>query len=252
MIPPGPRIYSRTTLGRRGCTAGINRVAADIRQGMVRPVLTRTAAVVRGDGVDDVMISGTAPSIAAKMNVAALLAVVCLWSIAAQAQMASATPKVGDKAADFTLQSLDGATVQLSKELGRGPVVLVVLRGWPGYQCPFCTRQFGDYLTNAEKLENSGARILFVYPGPSEGLKQHAEAFTASRSIPAGFRILLDSDYTFTNAYGLRWDAAQETAYPSTFVLDRKGVVTFAHTSREHGDRVTADAVLKAVVESQR
>jgi hypothetical protein len=32
----------------------------------------------------------------------------------------------------------------LSTELAHGPVVLVMLRGWPGYQCPFCTRQFGD------------------------------------------------------------------------------------------------------------
>jgi peroxiredoxin len=181
----------------------------------------------------------------------ALAVAVCLWAVVASGQMApmaQSTPKVGDKARDFTLQSLDGATVRLAEEMARGPVVLVVLRGWPGYQCPFCTRQFGSYLVNAPKFDKSGARVLFVYPGPAEGLEAHAKAFTANTAIPSAFRILLDPDYAFTQAYGLRWDAPKETAYPSTFVI-RNGVVTFAHTSRSHGDRVTADAVLKALAE---
>ena len=72
-----------------------------------------------------------------------------------------------------------------------------------------------------------------------------------STAIPAAFRILLDPDYTFTQAYGLRWDAPKETAYPSTFVLDRNGTVTFAQTSRAHGDRVPTDVVLKALAGSR-
>lgn len=186
-----------------------------------------------------------------KTGLAALVAAVSLWSGGVHAQMASMAmatpPKVGEKARDFTLQSLDGASVRLSEQVGRGPVVLVVLRGWPGYQCPYCTRQFADFRKNAEAFGKSGARVLFVYPGPSEGLKSHAEAFAPATAIPAGFRILLDPDYTFTQAYGLRWDAPNETAYPSTFVLDKQGIFTFARTSRGHGDRVTADAVLKAL-----
>ena len=91
---------------------------------------------------------------------ATLLASCSLWVGATLAQTATSArggPKVGDKAADFTLLALDGTTVQLSKEVAKGnPLVLVVLRGWPGYQCPFCTRQFGDYLTNAERFEEIG------------------------------------------------------------------------------------------------
>jgi len=161
--------------------------------------------------------------------------------------MTAVTPKVGDTAADFSLKALDGAAVRLSEEVARGPLVLVVLRGWPGYQCPFCTRQFGDYLTNAEKFAARGARVLFVYPGPADGLREHARAFTDSRPMPTNFRVLLDPDYTFTNAYGLRWDAPKETAYPSTFVLDGKGIITFAEISREHGGRVPTATVLEAL-----
>ena len=199
------------------------------------------------------MRRGTTCRDAQKILLTVAISAMSWWSVGASAQTAlrpQATPTVGDRARDFTLQSLDGATVRLSEEMARGPVVLVVLRGWPGYQCPFCTRQFGDYRANAAKFDKSGAGVLFVYPGPGDGLKTHAEAFTSSTAIPAAFRILLDPDYTFTQAYGLRWDAPKETAYPSTFVLDRNGTVTFAQTSRAHGDRVPTDVVLKALAGS--
>ncbi len=160
---------------------------------------------------------------------------------------AGTTPAVGQKAADFALADLNGSTVKLSDQTARGPVVLVVLRGWPGYQCPFCTRQFGEYLAHASDFEATGAQVVFVYPGSADGLKEHAQAFTADRPLPASFRILLDPDYAFTQAYGLRWDAPKETAYPSTFVLDRRGTVTFARTSRAHGDRVPVADVLAAL-----
>ncbi|MEO5823305.1 MAG: peroxiredoxin family protein [Vicinamibacteraceae bacterium] len=177
------------------------------------------------------------------------MAIALSW-LGAAAQPAPAkgsTPAVGRKAADFALQSLDGGAVRLSDEVARGPVVVTVLRGWPGYDCPFCTRQFADYLANAKRFEQSGARVLFIYPGPTDGLQQHAQSFVASRPMPGAFRVLLDPDYTFTNAYGLRWAAPDETAYPATFVIDRRGVVTFVQTSRGHGDRVAAEVVLKAI-----
>jgi len=45
------------------------------------------------------------------------------------------------KGPDFKLSTPEGKTVQLSEVEAKGPVVLVVLRGYPGYQCPYCNRQ---------------------------------------------------------------------------------------------------------------
>jgi len=163
-----------------------------------------------------------------------------------------AIPKEGQQAPDFSLGALDGTTVRLATEIARGPVVLVVLRGWPGYQCPFCTRQFSEYMARAADLEATGAHVLFIYPGPAEALKEHAEALTKRAPLPAAYRVLLDPDYSFTRAYGLRWDAPNETAYPSTFVLDTRGTVTFARTSHAHGDRVPVAEVLKALARLAR
>ena len=174
---------------------------------------------------------------------AMLAMLACLASLALHA---ADIPKVGDKAPDFALKSLDDKTVRLSELTAKGNVVLVVLRGWPGYQCPICDRQVQDFIRIKSDFAEAKTQIVFFYPGPAEGLKAHAEEFKKwkGKEWPAEFVYALDPDYSMVNAYGLRWDAPRETAYASTFVLDGKGVVRFAKTSRSHGDRTKAVDVL--------
>ena len=86
-------------------------------------------------------------------------------------------PKVGDKAPDFTLKGLDDATVRLSELTAKENVVLVMLRGWPGYQCPICDRQVKEFIALKAGFAEAKARIVFVYPGPASDLKAHAEEF---------------------------------------------------------------------------
>jgi peroxiredoxin len=160
---------------------------------------------------------------------------------------APTAPKVGDKAADHVLKDVDGKEVRLSDQFKTGPVVVVVLRGWPGYQCPFCTAQFADLLAHADDFKAAQANVLLVYPGPAQGLREHATEFHKNQELPANFRLLVDPDYAFSTAHGLRWDARDETVYPATFVLDREGVVRFARVSHEHGGRVSAKEILESL-----
>ena len=176
-----------------------------------------------------------------------LLGIVLVGLLSAVGYAAVDPPKVGEKAPDFTLASLDGAGVTLSTELARGPVVLIVGRGWVGYQCPFCNRQFGDFMKRAREIEDAGARVVWVYPGPTEDIEQRAKEFAAGREFPPNFRFVLDPDYVFTRAYDLRWDAPSETAYPATFVIDRAGIVRYALVSRTHGGRAVAADVIAAL-----
>ncbi|PIQ52245.1 MAG: bacteriocin, partial [Comamonadaceae bacterium CG12_big_fil_rev_8_21_14_0_65_59_15] len=46
------------------------------------------------------------------------------------------------------------------------------------------------------------------------------------------------------NQYNLRWDAPDETAYPSTFVFDKQGTVRFVKISQSHADRSSAAVIL--------
>lgn len=156
----------------------------------------------------------------------------------------AATPGVGDAAPGFALRTLEGKTVELASLTRESPVVLVVLRGYPGYQCPLCTRQVGEFAARAKDFAAKGARVVMVYPGPARELEQRAGEFLKDKSWPAEFVFLLDPDYTFTKAYELRWEAKNETAYPSTFVIGRDGKVEWSKVSKTHGGRSTATEVL--------
>lgn len=162
---------------------------------------------------------------------------------------AAETPKVGDPAPTFALKTLDGDAMRLGDFTAKGHVVLVVLRGWPGYQCPICDRQVNEFIGAKAAFAETKAQLVFVYPGPASELQAHAAEFRTmkGREWPADYRLLLDPDYTLINAYGLRWAAKGETAYPSTFIVDAQGVVRFVKVSHNHGDRAKAADVLTAL-----
>ena len=159
---------------------------------------------------------------------------------------ADTPPKRGDRAPDFTLNTLEGRSVALASLVTESAVVLVVLRGWPGYQCPVCARQVQDFAARAADFHDRQARVVMIYPGPAEALKAHAREFVQNKEWPAAFTLLLDPDFAFTKAYGLRWDAKKETAYPATFIIERGGTVRHAHVSQSHGNRLSA---AKAIAE---
>lgn len=160
-------------------------------------------------------------------------------------------PATGTQAPDFTLKNLKGASVRLADETAKGPVVLVVLRGFPGYQCPLCTRQVKELVDHASAFSSAKARVLFVYPGPADIVQNKAHEFAADKNLAEPFEMLLDPDYAFTNLYGLRWDAPKETSYPSTFVLDKTGKIVYAKVSTTHGGRAPAKEILSALAAIQ-
>ena len=170
-----------------------------------------------------------------------------VFAVASGAALAGEIPKVGEKAPDFTLESLGGGKVRLADASAEGSVVLVVLRGYPGYQCPICTAQVAELVAKAKDLSDKKTRVIMVYPGPAGNLKAHADEFVGGKAFPKNFEMVLDPDYAFTKAYGLRWDAPNETAYPSTFVLGPAGKILFAKVSRTHGGRAKVAEVLKSL-----
>jgi thioredoxin-dependent peroxiredoxin len=156
----------------------------------------------------------------------------------------AAPPAVGETAPDFALSTIEGRTVRLSELTSKALVVLIVLRGYPGYQCPFCNRQAQDFLQKSGAFAKTGAHVVMIYPGPPHDLRAHAQDFMDGKKEPANFDLLLDPGYEFTSLYGVRWDAPRETAYPSTFMIDRNRTVVFSKVVKVHGGRTTAGEVL--------
>jgi peroxiredoxin len=171
--------------------------------------------------------------------------------IAANAIQAAPAPQVGDDAPQFVLQTLDEHPVDFAQVARGRTAILVVLRGWPGYQCPFCTTQVYEYVGHAAEFAARDIPVVMIYPGPAEQLRAHAREFLGDKRWPANFHFVLDPDYEFAGRYGLRWEAKGETVYPSTLVVGPAGKITFAHVSREHGDRVGAAALLRILAEKK-
>ena len=181
--------------------------------------------------------------------VAGVTASLVVWSSWATGPtvLAQAPPAIGETARDFTLPKLDETTINLADLMAEGPVVMIMLRGWVGYQCPICTRQVGDFLKRAEEFEAATASIILVYPGDPGVVRDKAEDFVTGITLPENVHFVLDPGLLVVNQYGLRWNAPDETAYPSTFVFDKDGVIRFAKISHEHGDRSAASDVLEIV-----
>jgi peroxiredoxin len=180
------------------------------------------------------------------------IALALLSSFVAMGQSPTVAPKVGQRAPNFSLSTPTGKSVNLASLVKMGPVALIVLRGYPGYQCPYCVRQVHEFVESADAFAAAGAQVLLIYPGPPANLDQHAKEFLAKQNpLPRNVTLVIDPNYTFTNQYRLRWDAPNETAYPATFLIDRKGVIIYRKVSYEHGDRTTASSVLRQLRNAQ-
>ncbi len=159
----------------------------------------------------------------------------------------AATPGVADHAPDFTLPTPGGAALQLSSLTAGGRVVLVVLRGYPGYQCPYSLQQFNDFQQSAAQFAAFNTQVVFIYPGSSSNLASEANSFVPASSMPSNFHLVIDPEFTVTNLYGLRWNAPNETAYPSTFIIEKDSSVFSVKVGKSQGDHATAADTLAAL-----
>jgi thioredoxin-dependent peroxiredoxin len=192
------------------------------------------------------VLSAAKPKSLSRLNHALLFSLLFVPGSVTNAQ--TQTPAKGQTAPDFTLSTLSGTRVRLSNQASKGTTVLVILRGYPGYQCPFCQKQAHDFIAHASDFAKKKTSVLLVYPGPPAELDRRAKEFLEKQaSLPDNVTLVTDLDYQVTNLYGLRWNALQETVYPSTFLLDKKRVVMYEKISHSHGDRATASEVLAEI-----
>lgn len=160
--------------------------------------------------------------------------------------------KVGDRVPDFELpvQGQDNY-LKLSKLIDDGPVVVVVLRGFPGYECAMCSRQVSSFRNRvralASALGDKPNRVVLVYPGDDKRLDQRADRFLGGRKLPDPLVMVRDPGMEMVTEWGLRWNARRETAYPATFVVGPGNRIKWAKISRSHSGRATVEEILRAI-----
>lgn len=143
----------------------------------------------------------------------ALLGAGWIWATrapAAPAQDATASPRVGFNAPDFSLQTLDGQTVTLSDL--RGQAVMINL--WASW-CPPCWQEMPELLHVYETHRDQGLAVLAVNTTFQDD-QADVRAFVENFGLT--FPVLLDGTGSVSQRYQLR-------ALPTTFFVDRRGVI---------------------------
>ena len=155
-------------------------------------------------------------------------------------------PGIGQRAPDFELPLVGQKKfLDLRDECRDGPVVVIVLRGYPGYQCPICKSQFNAVVNRAKALSSESNCVVLVYPGNADQLQKNSKRFLGSRRLPDPIRVVRDDDMQMVKEWGIRWEAPNQTAYPATFVVDQNGRIAWKKVSSTSAGRSTVEEILR-------
>ena len=142
-----------------------------------------------------------------------------------EAARASIGVEVGERFYDLALQTAEAKPLKLSDLRGQ----VVVLHFW-GSWCAPCLRELPDLARLASQLKTEeGIRFVFL-----QGRENFASARSWADQIAPGLALYdsgaqSDEDSDFTLADGQRLaDRLLARVFPTTYVLDRHGIVIFA------------------------
>ena len=124
------------------------------------------------------------------------------------AARAESIPLQGHPAPDFTLQTLDGATLSLSDLQGQA----VVLNFWATW-CPPCRAEMPELQAAYEDFGPGGLVVLGVNQGEEQAAVQ---AYLDELNLT--FPVVLDTQFEASEIY-------QVNSLPTTFFIDRDGVI---------------------------
>jgi peroxiredoxin Q/BCP len=142
---------------------------------------------------------------------------------------------VGTPAPDFTLPGTGGQDYTLSSFRGQ-PVVLVF---YPGDNTAVCTTQLKKYTADFDEFEGVDAQILAISP---QDVASH-EGFSSKHSFK--FPLLADTDKKIGQAYGVLGPVGFYRR--SVFVVDKDGVIRYAHRAIAGLTYRSTDELVKAV-----
>jgi peroxiredoxin len=137
-----------------------------------------------------------------------------------------------------------GRTVDVSDYKDKKNVVIVILRGFDPEAgvCIACSGQTLALSQNLDEFDKRDAEVFIVYPGKAENAGKFVDAVAdlQGTTTPLPLEILLDVDLAVVK----EWRIEGRLAKPTTVIVDKKGVVRFAHVGRNKTDRPTVPQLL--------
>jgi peroxiredoxin len=171
---------------------------------------------------------------------------------------------VGQAIPDVSGKDLDGHDVTLASMHAKGPVLLVFYRGgW----CPYCNFEIRGLTEAYPELQKRGVGLVAISVDKPEAAAKMSNLY----SIP--FPVLSDSDavilkafhvvktvgmaegFVMKQGFGVDLEASSgrihhQIAIPSQFLVDRGGIVRWAHSDPDFKVRPTTAQLLAAIDES--
>jgi peroxiredoxin Q/BCP len=138
------------------------------------------------------------------------------------------TPKVGDKAPDFTAQDQDGKAVKLSDFAGKQAVLLYF---YPKDQTPGCTKEACGFRDRLDDLKKQNVVVLGVSRDDAASHKK----FIAKENL--NFPLLADTDGKLTELYGAGMEGRNMSRRVS-FLIDKSGKIVHVTDSKNADDHL--------------
>ncbi len=120
------------------------------------------------------------------------------------------SPQMGYKAPDFTLHSLTERNVNLYRIIRENKVTLINF--W-GIWCPYCVREIPEFVKFYQQYHQRQVEVLAVNVGDNP---KDVPSFAKKNRM--SFPILIDQNNTVSDLY-------QITGFPTTLIIDRRGVI---------------------------
>jgi thiol-disulfide isomerase/thioredoxin len=140
----------------------------------------------------------------------------------------------GDAAPAFALTNLAGETVDLARLRGR----VVYVDFWASWCAP-CKRSFPWMNTLLERYGREGLSIVAVNVD-----KRRSDADRFLRDVPAAFTVVFDGQGTVPTAYDVK-------GMPSSYLVDRRGTVTFVEEGFHEERRTEIEARIRTLLAQQ-
>lgn len=167
---------------------------------------------------------------------------------------------VGDKLPEVTIQNADGDPFKLQDTIKSNPAVIIFYRGgW----CPFCTKHLMALGKIHQDLNKAGLKLFAISPDQPQKVAE-----TPDRD-ELKYTLLSDPDMTAAKAFGIAFTVDPDTItryrtkhdidleeasgrshhmlpHPSVFIVDRRGIIQFAHSDPNYKTRLDGDKILEA------
>ena len=134
----------------------------------------------------------------------------------------------------------DGRVINL-EDFSNKRVLVVMLRGFAGQVCLYCSAQTKILSEMVEDFAKRDTEVVFVYPGPASSIRSFLSGVqTLGGDIDQLPGIGLDVNTKLVDQLSTHGDLSQ----PSSFILGRDGKIAYAYMGKDMVDRPSAAFLL--------